>query len=151
MCVDIDLTSPLVAQFWLDERWHSVEYEGLHTICFCCGRYGHREETCLELTPTTTARIENGGVGTVQTQPNKNNTLPPSVQVGNARGMSKPTDVEEAGNSFGYCPQMIAQTSKPRPCGNPPLKALGNERMYSQSNKYEHLMHEDPRNIDESL
>lgn len=37
VCVEIDLTKPLVAQFWLDERWHMVEYEGIHTICFTSG------------------------------------------------------------------------------------------------------------------
>lgn len=39
--VEIDLTKPLVGNFWLGGRWHKVEYEGLHVVCFQCGRYGH--------------------------------------------------------------------------------------------------------------
>lgn len=23
-----------------------MEYEGLHLVCFACGRYGHRKEQC---------------------------------------------------------------------------------------------------------
>lgn len=42
VCIEIDLTKPLATKFWLDGRWHSIEYEGLHIICFCCGHYGHR-------------------------------------------------------------------------------------------------------------
>lgn len=46
VCVEIDLTKPLVAKFWLDKRWYSVEYEGLHLICYKCGRYGHGLKSC---------------------------------------------------------------------------------------------------------
>lgn len=41
VCIDIDLTKPLVAKFCLDDAWYNVEYEGIHTICFACGMYGH--------------------------------------------------------------------------------------------------------------
>lgn len=27
----------------------SVEYEGLHLICFRCGKYGHKEEMCSDV------------------------------------------------------------------------------------------------------
>lgn len=46
VCVEVDLTKPLVARFWLNERWHTVEYEGIHTICFGCGMYGNKIEHC---------------------------------------------------------------------------------------------------------
>lgn len=28
-----------------------VEYEGIHPVCFGCGVYGHRKETCLTAAP----------------------------------------------------------------------------------------------------
>lgn len=32
-----------------------MEYEGLHSICFFCGEYGHKSETCPKQTPSTSA------------------------------------------------------------------------------------------------
>ncbi|KAJ1416829.1 Zinc finger, CCHC-type [Sesbania bispinosa] len=37
----------------LNGRIYKVEYEGLHLICFHCGRYGHRREACPTLPSTT--------------------------------------------------------------------------------------------------
>lgn len=41
VCIEVDITKPFVARFCLDDKWFSVEYEGIHTICFACGMYGH--------------------------------------------------------------------------------------------------------------
>ncbi|KAJ1421055.1 Zinc finger, CCHC-type [Sesbania bispinosa] len=46
LCVEVDLCRPLVSKFELLGRTYSVEYEGLHLICFGCGKYGHRSEGC---------------------------------------------------------------------------------------------------------
>ncbi|WCJ25233.1 zinc ion binding nucleic acid binding [Euphorbia peplus] len=46
VCVEIDLTSPLVAKFSIDEVPFRIEYEGLHTACTNCGRYGHLRDVC---------------------------------------------------------------------------------------------------------
>lgn len=46
VCVEIDLTQPLIPTVTLNGRIYKVEYEGLHLICFDCGRYGHRKEEC---------------------------------------------------------------------------------------------------------
>ncbi|KAI4297931.1 hypothetical protein L6164_037886 [Bauhinia variegata] len=40
--------SAMVAKFLLNEKWHNVEYEGLHTVCFSCGMYGHNSDRCLK-------------------------------------------------------------------------------------------------------
>ncbi|KAJ1414250.1 Zinc finger, CCHC-type [Sesbania bispinosa] len=44
--VEIDLRKVLVSTFKLNGRYYKVEYEGLHQICFHCGRYGHRRNAC---------------------------------------------------------------------------------------------------------
>lgn len=36
----------LLSKFWLNNHLQVIEYEGLHMICFECGKYGHRAETC---------------------------------------------------------------------------------------------------------
>ncbi|CAN1138290.1 Uncharacterized protein At4g02000 [Linum perenne] len=46
ICVEIDLHKPLVSKYRLNRRVRRVEYEGLHEICFHCGRYGHDKGSC---------------------------------------------------------------------------------------------------------
>lgn len=45
-CVEIDLAAPLLPSLTIFDFAQQVEYEGLHLICFQCGRYGHRGDTC---------------------------------------------------------------------------------------------------------
>lgn len=44
MCVEVDLTKKLVPAIKVRGLTLKVEYEGLHLVCFSCGRYGHRQE-----------------------------------------------------------------------------------------------------------
>lgn len=44
--VEIDLARPLISKFRMRRRIWRVEYEGIHLVCFNCGRYGHKEEDC---------------------------------------------------------------------------------------------------------
>ncbi|XP_028791303.1 uncharacterized protein LOC114747179 [Neltuma alba] len=46
LAVKLDLTRPLVSMIKLDGVTQYVEYEGLPTICYHCGRYGHLEASC---------------------------------------------------------------------------------------------------------
>ena len=36
-----DLSSPLIGEAWIENHWHTVEYENLHLICGRCDRYDH--------------------------------------------------------------------------------------------------------------
>lgn len=46
VCVEADLAKPLVPFVSVLGRLQRVEYEGLHMICFDCGKYGHRADNC---------------------------------------------------------------------------------------------------------
>ena len=46
LCVEVDLTKPLLSKFRLNGRVWGIQYEGLKMICFKCGRQGHKEESC---------------------------------------------------------------------------------------------------------
>ncbi|CAN1133274.1 hypothetical protein LINPERHAP2_LOCUS7555 [Linum perenne] len=64
ICVEVDLSKPLLSKYRLRRRVRRIEYEGLHTICFGCGCYGHEESSCtvakgeeeLHAATTTTTR-----------------------------------------------------------------------------------------------
>ncbi|KAF7844981.1 uncharacterized protein G2W53_001886 [Senna tora] len=47
ICVEINLKKQLVPQVEVRGRSYAVEYEGLHLICFHCGRYGHSKDLCM--------------------------------------------------------------------------------------------------------
>lgn len=46
MCIEVDITKPLLSKFKLRRRIRCIEYEGVHLICFKCGVYGNREDQC---------------------------------------------------------------------------------------------------------
>lgn len=46
ICVQIDLNKPLKTFLELERAWCKLEYEGLNTICFNCGKFGHTLEGC---------------------------------------------------------------------------------------------------------
>lgn len=46
ICVELDLRRELVPSFTVLGEEFKLEYEGLHLICFGCGKYGHRQEQC---------------------------------------------------------------------------------------------------------
>ncbi|CAI0400769.1 unnamed protein product [Linum tenue] len=46
ICVEVDLTKPLIIKYKLERRVRRLEYEGLHNVCFSCRRFGHNEASC---------------------------------------------------------------------------------------------------------
>jgi hypothetical protein len=41
LCVQVDLTKPLLAMFTIKGRKYNVEYEGLHMLCLTCDKFVH--------------------------------------------------------------------------------------------------------------
>ncbi|KAI9073371.1 hypothetical protein K1719_044650 [Acacia pycnantha] len=48
LCVELDLTKPLVPEFYVEGQVLSVEYESLGSLCSKCGRVGHSHQGCEE-------------------------------------------------------------------------------------------------------
>ncbi|KAI9111939.1 hypothetical protein K1719_017629 [Acacia pycnantha] len=46
ICVEIDLKKPLVPTYMVFGEERPIIYEGLHLVCFECGKYGHKKEAC---------------------------------------------------------------------------------------------------------
>jgi hypothetical protein len=55
ICVEIDLTKPVVGKVWINGHWYKVQYEGLHIICATCGCYGHVTRNCTKPSATNEA------------------------------------------------------------------------------------------------
>ncbi|CAN1139382.1 hypothetical protein LINPERPRIM_LOCUS24089 [Linum perenne] len=51
VCVEVDLTKPLLDKYMIEDRIFKVEYEILENVCFDCGLYGHRKENCSPVVP----------------------------------------------------------------------------------------------------
>ncbi|CAN1181650.1 hypothetical protein LINPERHAP2_LOCUS35530, partial [Linum perenne] len=54
VCVEVDISKPLIGKFMIDERTYYVIYESLENICAECGMYGHKADCCLLRTPPVT-------------------------------------------------------------------------------------------------
>ncbi|XP_023887142.1 uncharacterized protein LOC111999250 [Quercus suber] len=46
LCLQIDLKKPLINTIKAGQLYQKVMYEGLSTLCFWCGRVGHKQEAC---------------------------------------------------------------------------------------------------------
>jgi len=57
VCVEIDLTVPVVGKIWVNGHWYKVQYEGLHLICTGCGCYGHLGRNCTNMSAHTTTIV----------------------------------------------------------------------------------------------
>lgn len=58
ICVELDLSNPLISHIEIRGYHLNIEYEGLHQICFSCGRYGHKADRCQPLVQHPTAPAE---------------------------------------------------------------------------------------------
>ncbi|XP_054801608.1 uncharacterized protein LOC129305663 [Prosopis cineraria] len=48
ICVELDLSQPLLPSFMHFGEDIKIGYEGLHLVCFHCGKYGHHKDVCPE-------------------------------------------------------------------------------------------------------
>lgn len=46
ICVQVDITKPLITTVRVGKRNHLVAYEGVSKLCFSCGRLGHQRDLC---------------------------------------------------------------------------------------------------------
>lgn len=46
LCVEIDMSQPILPHFILEGESYRIEYEGLHILCFECGKFGHTNVNC---------------------------------------------------------------------------------------------------------
>ena len=54
ICVQVDLVKPLVRRVFIGRFGQEVLYEDISSLCFACGRLGHRKEACPYLVSLVT-------------------------------------------------------------------------------------------------
>ncbi|XP_031095201.1 uncharacterized protein LOC115999492 [Ipomoea triloba] len=110
VCVEVDMTKPLLARFTLEGKAWPIEYEGIHLVCFKSGIYGHRQDQCgSPATPDPDAAMEQDGRADNTEPTHGGDFLDPLVK-------NKPTKSRLPAEKYG--PWMLV-TRKPR---RPPRK-----------------------------
>ena len=60
LCIQLDVNKPLINTILIGRFEQSVVYEGLHKLCFSCGRIGHRVEACPLIIKKPEPPVEGG-------------------------------------------------------------------------------------------
>lgn len=88
VCIEVDLTKPVMGRVWMKVYWYQVQYVGLHQICGICSCYGYLTiETKIVETPPAHANLSN-------------DQTPPTITV-EANTMEKEVSQYEEGHNNG--------------------------------------------------
>ncbi|CAN1787302.1 hypothetical protein LINPERHAP1_LOCUS17586 [Linum perenne] len=60
VCVEVDVTKPLLGKYMIEDKVLRVEYESLENVCFECGFYGHKKESCTLPEPQRETEVAKG-------------------------------------------------------------------------------------------
>ncbi|CAN1162592.1 hypothetical protein LINPERHAP2_LOCUS24586 [Linum perenne] len=59
VCVEVDISKPLLGKYMIEDRTFLVEYESLQNICTSCGFYGHKVDGCIRFPVPRPAAVQN--------------------------------------------------------------------------------------------
>ncbi|KAI8019915.1 Uncharacterized protein LOK49_LG04G01321 [Camellia lanceoleosa] len=104
VCVEMDLRKPLISHLTIGRYHYVVQYEHLHTLCFSCGRVGHRKDRCPEYPVMSSEKM-------------KSNVTVNTPGLDSRPGSSRPTDnknkeVCTKEEKSGYGPWTIAPSRR---------------------------------------
>ncbi|KAI9122550.1 hypothetical protein K1719_006390 [Acacia pycnantha] len=100
MCVEVDLQKPLLPGFSHFGEERRFKYEGLHLVCFTCGRYGHRMDQCTVTTQSKEPGNSSSEAPSVATTVPENPPVKGVNEMGNSDGNDK---------CVNYGPQMLVK------------------------------------------
>ena len=77
ICVQITIDKPLINSIKIRKMVQPVQYEGIHMLCFACGRISHWKECCPSLVKGPTLGVDNQVNGSPETNssPKKASTI----------------------------------------------------------------------------
>ncbi|KAK9986595.1 hypothetical protein SO802_031546 [Lithocarpus litseifolius] len=76
LSVQVNLDKPLITTILVGKFMQQVLYEGIHTLCFACGRLGHKRETCEFVVKGPQQPSNSTHIDSCQTQPDTNAKTP---------------------------------------------------------------------------
>ena len=85
ICVQVDLAKPLVRRVFIGRFGQEVLYKGISSLCFACGRLGHRREVCPYLISKVTESQPESGEPVVRLDDMANPISVQSVEAGNIK------------------------------------------------------------------
>ncbi|KAI9075696.1 hypothetical protein K1719_042312 [Acacia pycnantha] len=101
ICVEIDLKQPLLPTYLVFGEERPIVYEGLHHVCFSCGKYGHQKVDCpLTKFPESTKVPEQGGIDAASGSHGE--TMKESIPSTGSIGGESVTKKESAGGIGGH-------------------------------------------------
>lgn len=121
ICVEIDLDQPLMSHISVRGMKFCLEYEGLHSICFRCAKYGHKEDGCRELLEVKEKTREHFVVNKVEAVQDVQMTGLPTETQTNVQEQSAPNDKKQETLELGVwnIPKYVARKKKNNAVTNP--------------------------------
>ncbi|KAI9071421.1 hypothetical protein K1719_046617 [Acacia pycnantha] len=122
----VDLQKPLLPGFNHFGEERSFEYEGLHLVCFTCGRYGHRMDQCITETQSKEPGCNPTEAPTVTTTASEQSPRKEGNVMGNPKGN---------GQCVNYGPQMSVKREFGKNVSKVDLKVSHPEMMRNKAEK----------------
>ncbi|CAN1128365.1 hypothetical protein LINPERHAP2_LOCUS4586, partial [Linum perenne] len=143
--VEVDLSKPLLTKYRLRRRVRRIEYEGLHTICFNCGCYGHKDESCKQVPEVEASDVQPNvfanpifqGAIDSDIRPEVEEDFGPWMQVKKNRRRTQTVGSAETGAAKGAAPRevppVVTESDK-----NNRFAIFGNKDNQTDSKEHDH-------------
>ena len=113
LCIQVDVNKPLVDTVLIGRFEQPVIYEGIHKLCFLCGRIGHKKEICpFTIRGPMEGKPESVGVGDGLTQAAKICEVHDTPSTMPARGTTEDRGIGTEDARYG--PWMLVERRKTR-------------------------------------
>ncbi|GKV25513.1 hypothetical protein SLEP1_g34945 [Rubroshorea leprosula] len=112
LCVQVDINKPLITHVRIGKHKQRVLYEGIQTLCFKCGKIGHKESQCTG----NSASSKHGMVGQELMRPGNSSSMDPardSALTFNAPPSTSVTNLQPEVQPYG--PWIVVERRKKKP------------------------------------
>lgn len=113
VCVDVDLTKPLVTRVWVGGQWRVIFYENISILCFNCGKIGHVKQACTAKGDNPNDKDGKSGEGDGDTGPGDNQLLLDQTHINMSQNNQNTYDnLHNGERDVGYGPWTTIQNKK---------------------------------------